>query len=307
MPKVWLHCVLWEIIRTFRYMRRLITAFLLFQASTVSWSSTEANFEPSNAKELTLLVYNTHGLPEFFARDNPKKRFPKIGELTGGYDLSLLQEDFAHHDLLLKGVQRPQSVVRGMDAQSPNCLVCSGSGLTLVSNLSSNWTVSASFEPFNTCSGWLTKLNDCFAQKGFQLAILESAAGLRIYIVNTHLDAGQSELDRLARASQLDQIALALEADASNEAVLIVGDLNLDWESPADNELLQNFVQRLNLVLAQKGGDASSDWKTLDYIYYRSSKKTSLTVDGAGEDTAFTDNAKPLSDHPALFTNFIIR
>ena len=71
---------------------------------------------------------------------------------------------------------------------------------------------------------------DCFAQKGFQLAILESAAGLRIYIVNTHLDAGQSELDRLARASQLDQIALALEADASSEAVLIVGDLNLDFQ-----------------------------------------------------------------------------
>jgi len=288
-------------------MRRLITAFLLMQASTVSWSSSVANFEPSNASELTLLVYNTHGLPEFFARDNAKKRFPKIGELTRGYDLSLLQEDFAHHDLLLQHVQRPLSVVRGIDTQIPNCWVCSGSGLTLISNLSADWAVSTSFKSFNTCSGWLTKLNDCFAQKGFQLAILESVDGSRIYIVNTHLDAGRSELDRIARASQLDQIALALEADASSEALLVAGDLNLDWESPADNELLQNFVQRLNLVLAQKGGDASSDGKTLDYIYYRSSEKTSLTVDGAGEDKAFTDNAKPLSDHPALFTNFIIR
>ena len=29
---------------------------------------------------LTILVYNTHGLPEIFIDDNPKMRFPIIGE-----------------------------------------------------------------------------------------------------------------------------------------------------------------------------------------------------------------------------------
>ena len=31
---------------------------------------------------LNILVYNTHGLPEIFLDDNPKMRFPIIGEKT---------------------------------------------------------------------------------------------------------------------------------------------------------------------------------------------------------------------------------
>ena len=288
-------------------MKQLTAALLLLLASATVLSSTALAPEPEGASELSLLVYNTHGLPELIARDDPKARFPKIALLTKKYDLSLLQEDFAHHDLLLQYLERPLSVVRGNDVHTPKCFLCSESGLTLISNLPADWTVHVSFKPFKTCSGWLTKLNDCFAQKGFQLATLESADGRRIYIVNTHLDAGRSELDRQARSSQLNQIAHTLEAEAGNDAVLVAGDLNLDWASLQDNELLQNFVQRLNLVLAQKGGDASNDWTTLDYVYYRSSEKTSLTLGSAGEDAEFTADGRPLSDHPALFTNFIIR
>lgn len=288
-------------------MKQLTAALLLLLASAAVLPSAALEPERAAASELSLLVYNTHGLPELIARDDPKARFPKIAQLTQKYELSLLQEDFAHHDLLLQYVQKPLSVVRGNDAQTPKCFLCSESGLTLISNLPADWTVHISFKPFKTCSGWLTKLNDCFAQKGFQLATLDSADGRRIYIVNTHLDAGRSELDRQARASQLNQIAHTLEAAAGNDAVLVAGDLNLDWASPEDNELLQSFVQRLDLVLAQKGGDASNDWTTLDYVYYRSSEKTSLTVASAGEDTEFTADAKSLSDHPALFTNFIVR
>ena len=288
-------------------MKQLTAALFLLLASTTVLSSTALAPEPEGARELNLLVYNTHGLPDLIARDDPKARFPKIGRLTKKYDLSLLQEDFAHHDLLLQYVERPQSVIRGNDVHTPKCFLCSESGLTLVSNLPADWTVTVSFEPFTTCSGWVTKLNDCFAQKGIQLATLESADGRRIYMVNTHLDAGRSDLDRQARASQLNQIAHALEAKAGNDAVLVAGDLNLDWASLQDNELLQNFVQRLNLVLAQKGGDASNDWTTLDYVYYRSSEKTSLRLGRAGEDTEFTAHGKPLSDHPALFTSFIVR
>jgi len=257
---------------------------------------------------LSLLVYNTHGLPELIAGDKPRERFPKIGELTKGYDLSLLQEDFAHHVLLLQYVRRPADAVQGSDARIPKCMVCSGSGLTLVSNLpKSVWQVRSSFKPFDTCSGWIRGLNDCFAQKGFQLITLENTLGHQILMVNTHLDAGRSELDREARASQLDQIALTLETEAGSSAILLAGDLNLHWETPLDNELLQNFVQRLNLVAAQKGGDVSSGWQTLDYIYYRSSKKTNLSLMSSGEDVAFTSEGKPLSDHPALFANFKIR
>jgi hypothetical protein len=289
-------------------MRKLVTGLLLLLVSTIGWPGAGPETESPKTAELSLLVYNTHGLPELIAGDKPRERFPKIGELTKGYDLSLLQEDFAHHVLLLQYVRRPADAVQGSDARIPKCIVCSGSGLTLVSNLpKSVWQVRSSFKPFDTCSGWVSGLNDCFAQKGFQLITLENTLGHQILMVNTHLDAGRSELDREARASQLDQIALTLEAEAGSSAILLAGDLNLHWETPSDNQLLQNFVQRLNLVAAQKGGDVSSGWQTLDYIYYRSSKKTNLSLMSSGEDVAFTSEGKPLSDHPALFANFKIR
>ena len=289
-------------------MRKLVTGLLLLLVSTIGWPGAGPETESPKTAELSLLVYNTHGLPELIAGDKPRERFPKIGELTKGYDLSLLQEDFAHHVLLLQYVRRPADAVQGSDARIPKCIVCSGSGLTLVSNLpKSVWQVRSSFKPFDTCSGWISGLNDCFAQKGFQLITLENTLGHQILMVNTHLDAGRSELDREARASQLDQIALTLETEAGSSAILLAGDLNLHWETPLDNELLQNFVQRLNLVAAQKGGDVSSGWQTLDYIYYRSSKKTNLSLMSSGEDVAFTSEGKPLSDHPALFANFKIQ
>ena len=122
-----------------------------------------------------------------------------------------------------------------------------------------------------------------YYEYNFQLIFQESNDGHRIYIVNTHLDAGGSKADREVRESQLNKIALTLEAEAVGEAVFVAGDLNLDWDSPADNLLLQKFVNRLNLVLAQKGGNPSSVWKTLDYIYYRSGTSTSVSAINSGE------------------------
>lgn len=289
-------------------MKKLILIITLYLVSNVSWAGVLSEDRIPVALEMSLFVYNTHGLPAVFARDNPKERFPKIGNLTQRFDVSLLQEDFAHHDLLLQHVKSSTDIVRGATNDFPKCWVCSGSGLTLISKLEKPyWKTRTSFIPFEKCSGWLNRSNDCFAQKGFQLIVLESNDGHRIYIVNTHLDAGGNKVDREVRASQLDTIALTLEAGTVGEAVFFAGDLNLDWESSADNLLLQKFVNRLNLVLAQKGGNAANDWKTLDYIYYRSGTTTSISAISSGEVDTLTNRTEPLSDHPALFANFRIQ
>ena len=289
-------------------MKKLILIIALCLFFNVSWAGVASEGRTSVAVEISLLVYNTHGLPAVFARDNPKERFPKIGNLTQGFDVSLLQEDFAHHDLLLQHVKSSTDIVRGATEDFPKCWVCSGSGLTLISKLDkAYWKTRSSFIPFKKCSGWLNRSNDCFAQKGFQLIVLESNDGHRIYILNTHLDAGVSKADREVRASQLDKIALKLEAETVGEAVFVVGDLNLDWESPADNLLLKKFVNRLNLVLAKKGGSTFNDWKTLDYIYYRSGTNTSISATSSGEIDTSTNGTEPLSDHPALFAKFRIQ
>ena len=127
-----------------------------------------------SSEEIKILVYNTHGLPSAFAGDDPEERFPLIGEKTKRYQLSLLQEDFAHHELLLKNLSEGSVALRGNTNNKSFCPFCSGSGLTMISNLEKEWQIEIQSEAFNTCSGWLGGLNDCFATKGFQLARLET-------------------------------------------------------------------------------------------------------------------------------------
>ena len=221
--------------------------------------------EKEKITELNVLVYNTHGLPRIFAKDHPRERFPEIVRLTHDYDIALLQEDFAHHDLVVKHAKEGQSIQRGEGVKTGKCLFCSGSGLTLMTNLSeADWRVSAIFEPFENCSGWLNRANDCFAQKGFQIIDLRSSRGEEVVLVNTHLDAGRSDLDRAARAAQLDQLILAIHRHVSDQALIVAGDLNLDWDNSKDRELLFDLRDRLGLARAEKGVQAEHGWTVLD-------------------------------------------
>ncbi len=70
----------------------------------------QAEPEPSNDRapaEVSVLSYNTHGLPAWIALDRPGARLPVIGRLANRYDVALLQEDFAYHDRLLLGATHP--------------------------------------------------------------------------------------------------------------------------------------------------------------------------------------------------------
>ena len=79
---------------------------------------------------LNILVYNTHGLPEIFIDDNPKMRFPIIGEKTQNFNISLLQEDYSHHEELSSGLGNESIAYRG-GMGTFLCPLCTGSGLTL--------------------------------------------------------------------------------------------------------------------------------------------------------------------------------
>ena len=259
-----------------------------------------------SSEEIKILVYNTHGLPSALAGDDPEERFPLIGEKTKGYQLSLLQEDFAHHELLLKNLSKESVAVRGNDNNKSLCPFCSGSGLTMISNLEKNWQLEIDSEAFNSCSGWLGGLNDCFASKGFQLARIKTPSGKYVFILNTHLDAGRSTKDFKVRSEQLHQILIKVKKELAEEALIVAGDLNLRWNDPEDRSLLESFKKDLGLTDPLKGMQAEKGWQILDYILYRNGKSTNLEVLKKGEDLTFQKNLKPLSDHPALYIKLLI-
>mgnify|MGYP006081330263 FL=1 len=158
------------------------------------------------SEKLRILVYNTHGLPEIFISDNPKKRFPVIGKKTQDFNISLLQEDYSHHEELSSGLAKESLAIRGGLGGSLICPFCIGSGLTSVFNLPKNWAIDVENETYDTCSGWLRGANDCFAYKGFQIIKITLPSNKRFFIVNTHMDAGKRDSDRASRERQLEQI-----------------------------------------------------------------------------------------------------
>ena len=264
-----------------------------------------ASLEQQSDK-LRILVYNTHGLPELFISDNPKKRFPVIGKKTQDFSISLLQEDYSHHEELLAGLAEESLAIRGGLGGRLICPFCTGSGLTSVFNLPKNWTIEVENQTYDTCSGWLRGANDCFAYKGFQLIKITLPSNKRFFIVNTHMDAGKRDSDRAAREKQLAHIILTIKQKTSAEALIIAGDLNLNSKNPEDVKLLESFKEALRLTDAFTGHKISNKWTILDYILYKQGDELEFKIISVGEDESFVTEEGPLSDHPALIIELSI-
>lgn len=252
-----------------------------------------------------ILVYNTHGLPEVFIDDNPKMRFPIIGEKTQDYDISLIQEDYSHHEELLSGLVKDSLVVRG-PMGTLSCPFCTGSGLTSIFNLPTDWEIEVENVAFETCSGWFRGANDCFAYKGFQIIKITTPNQKKFFIVNTHMDAGRRDSDRSSRKIQLDHIVSAIEQREIDEALIVAGDLNLNSKDPKDVLLLEEFKEKLKLNDSFEGYEISKKWSILDYILYRQGSEVEFKLVSVGEDESFVTEEGPLSDHPALFLELSI-
>ena len=267
--------------------------------STIILSMNLFSLEQQSEK-LRILVYNTHGLPEIFISDNPKKRFPVIGKKTQDFNISLLQEDYSHHEELSSGLAKESLAIRGGLGGSLICPFCTGSGLTSVFNLPKNWAVDVENETYDTCSGWLRGANDCFAYKGFQLIKITLPSNKRFFIVNTHMDAGKRDSDRASRERQLEQIISTIKQRTTTEALIVAGDLNLNSKNPEDVKLLENFKEELKLTDSFTGHKISKKWTILDYILYKQGEELEFKIISVGEDESFVTEEGPLSDHPAL-------
>ena len=267
--------------------------------STIILSMNLFSLEQQSEK-LRILVYNTHGLPEIFISDNPKKRFPVIGKKTQDFNISLLQEDYSHHEELSSGLAKESLAIRGGLGGSLICPFCTGSGLTSVFNLPKNWAVDVENETYDTCSGWLRGANDCFAYKGFQIIKITLPSNKRFFIVNTHMDAGKRDSDRAARKKQLEHIISTMKQRATTEALIVAGDLNLNSKNPEDVKLLENFKKELKLTDSFTGHKISKKWTILDYILYKQGEELEFKIISVGEDESFVTEEGPLSDHPAL-------
>jgi len=162
------------------------------------------------------------------------------------FDIIALQEvmDDTQREQLCLGISPHDSYLKvwGPNQDSYGATVVEDSGLTLLfrsrftSNpqtdpvlcnpllLGGNWFGDHHSEEFTSdCEGW-----DCFANKGFTVSRVDIGPSAYLYVVNTHLQAGEdSQVHPAIRASQLTQIATYVRSLPETHPVLLMGDLNM--------------------------------------------------------------------------------
>lgn len=235
---------------------------------------------------------------------------PVIGQLLAGYDVALVQEDWAHGKALA-GSTRAALRIAGNAARSPwlrslsfFCGAC-GSGLVLFSGLGEERLLAAESLPYDRCADWILGANDCWATKGFIYARLRLASGAELDVVNTHLEAGGGEDDLAVRREQLEILGRFLASRSAGHALVLGGDLNLPFDEPRERAVLERFAGSLGLRDTGARPPRGAGWdQRLDYILWRSGEGAELSLLDAGEDAAFSRGGEPLSDHPAVFARF---
>ena len=279
-------------------------AFALGATRTIQASSPpdgmDAGREPVS---VSFLTYNTHGLPAWIARDDPAARFPRLLEKAERFDVVLLQEDFAHQELV-DARHRHGVLVRG-NGPRRRWPGFEGSGLTLLTHL--EVVEDAVRNAYESCHGWLTAASDCFGHKGYLLQRLVLPNGAEIDVWNTHLEAGGGEPDHAIRREQMEVLAGAIESHSDGRAVVVGGDFNLDWNDDRDRELLEDWLARLGLERAAM--TPAGTWGSrLDYLFYRAGPAVELVRTNGGMLCDFIGpRGEPLSDHPAIFATFDAR
>jgi endonuclease/exonuclease/phosphatase family metal-dependent hydrolase len=240
-----------------------------------------------------LVTYNVAGLPEGISGSHPLANLPRIGELLNGFDIALVQEDFAYPLELRRRMRHPHAsaafVREGLDF---------GDGLSQFSRLP--------FSDFrrvawSSCHGLVDSFFDCLTPKGFSLSRQSLAPGVFVHVYNLHMDAGWSADDRAARAGQVEQLLATLAGTSADQAVIVAGDTNLRGR---DHALLQRFRSEAGLRDACAETRCPEPWR-VDRVLYRGSAAVQLWPRGWRIASQFVDGAqRPLSDHLPVAVQF---
>lgn len=243
------------------------------------------------------LTYNVAGLPQGISSSSPITNQPIMSPLLNAYDLVIVQEDFAYHNLLSKDAHHPYQTT---PLSSYNSLVGDGldafSGIPLTLLSRTKWV---------TCNGWFDQGSDCLSSKGFFFAQITPYPGVTIDLYDLHADAGRSSGDIQARREQFKQLADAISVLSKGHAVILGGDTNLKTDKePLDEVVLDDFMTATGLKDSARTLGAI---EKLDRLMFRNAADGSIELEPKKWRIAdeFIDAAgNPLSDHEAINVDF---
>ena len=247
--------------------------------------------------ELKVLTYNIHALKPILSGDDPHGRVPKILSKSSGNNIIFFQENWIFSDQYFSKYLPNHQIIKS-NVSKFIWPLNNGSGLTLA--LSDSIAILEINDiSYGSCSGWLSKDNDCLATKGFQ-HIRVNLFGDIIDLYNTHLDAGNSSADINARENQISHIVDYVLENSFNYPVILSGDLNVNQLDINENKKIEELISKLDLSIVDWSSKNPYEKEVLDYILYRG---FSLNENKFGVNSTLLG----LSDHPPIEANFIIK
>ena len=99
---------------------------------------------------------------------------------------------------------------------------------------------------FSRCNGWFSNANDCLVSKGFLYSNL-NFNDVNIHLYVTHLDAGNSKKDILARNHQVIELINHINLVGSQNPVILCGDFNIDYYINSD--LINDFLYKTDFEI----------------------------------------------------------
>ncbi len=244
----------------------------------------------ADSGHVKLLTYNVAGLPDGFSTPHPSQNMGPISRRLKGFDIVLVQEDYAYAASLRQFLELPHQSPPFERGERWNF----GDGLSQFSS----WRFSPlSREAWRACHGVVDSYFDCLTPKGFAVAKQELAPGIYVDVYNIHLDAGSTSGDALAREGQVAQLIHAIAARSSGAGVILAGDTNLP---AAERPLLERFERETGLADVCTALRCK-DPNRIDRVLIRSSASLRLSPKAWRLDRRFVDaRGLPLSDHLAV-------
>lgn len=202
---------------------------------------------------LRIATWNCFGAPQdavSLARRRPlapeRLTHPRIAAELGRYDVVCVQECFV--DTCVEALNDVRSACGfselWVDPFRSGGEDIFGSGLAVLSRYPMQ-VVCRYFDRLE--NGW-----DRYARKGYCVAVIALPNGIKVHVLNTHLQAGGSDHDEIIRHLQLADLSSTLRG--LRGPVLVCGDLNIPAGSAAHQDLMADW-DTLNLIDLAHGLD----------------------------------------------------
>lgn len=304
--------------------KKLLTILLVCLLSMLFTNSISAD----ETKTLSIYNQNVAGLPipaifndNYKIVSNAQKRIGKVLN-SSGYDVVCVQEDFTYHDIL--SAQMTNYKYKTKTSGS----IPYGDGL----NIFSKYPIyNVERVAWKQAYGVITAYCDELTPKGF-LKVTIDVNGILIDLYDIHMDAGSTEQDMKAKASQYKQMSDYIKKNSTENPVIIVGDFNTElhndrcgfyetmlsgenkftdcWSYSNGGEDFRVDKDSKIAKYTSELGSSQSHWDSLERCLFRSSNKVTVDlISGSFKyqpSSDVKDNPYALSDHYASVQKFNI-